>query len=1260
MSNPRDRNLVRQARAATPKARLPALPPVPMTDPALAVFLNAVKERLEVREGSRGNPFEQVVTQRDLQDLGLSGSQVILTPTGAVGGVLVQLPGGNYATISVDAFAEGIRQSKLYQDLIRRLDDPVRFDGYPDEVKRILLNSIAEEAAARGADIQRMEHKIQTETRSLAMRVEEVTASVASAAAGVREVAFASADRDRAVAGQVTQVEARLDDVGGVTVEQAITAVADRATGLEGQYTLKIQAGNKVAGFGLAVTSPTAGAATSAFIINADKFAVVSGSDTITDPANPPTTRIPFGVDASGVYINGQVRINASGATLDSTAKRIQLSSPTTVYKVNAAGTADPTSITVTATLLNGLSGTVNWSVVSGTVSGYPKTGTSVAVPYADISTSQVTLRATVTQSSVTYTSEITLYKAFDGATGSTGATGATGATGPAGAAGANATAYWMTRSAGVIQRLSDGTYSPSGITLNAYSQSGSSAVAAYAGRFKIETTLDDVTYTTAYTSSANQSTYGFDIPPFIKRIRIGLYLAGGTTTLLDEELIPIVEDGDASPVPLLSSGNHILQSDSAGGVASYSAAETTMSVSIGGIDNSSNWSYYVSEVGTGVTYRDSDDTADRTAVGYIDGGLGGKNLLLHTNAFTNAAWTKTNTTVATSTAVVAPTGVPGQVHLISETTATGNHFVEQLVTVTQASPFAVSWLVKDKNRGSVSIEIRDGSTNTLVRVPFNLSSGVFGTQVTDVFGTFLETSAEQLDEGWWLVRLYGSLDGVGSQVRSRLYLQNGASISYAGATANGVYVIGAQLERLVNYATGERATGYTPNGATARTGTAGYFKLVNLSVDSSYAILTAARPGYPLISHRYGLTKAKTGERGSLTGYGTPYGLYLSGTSDTTDPWPSTSTNAYRANRVINNLLTGATLTTDLTTTTHLRLGDTVTLTNSAGTAVQTRYWSGVGWAKPGVIIDGNLLVTGTITGDKIAANEITVGKLKSGVDGSVGTDLTFGLNIQETNTTWYSAVWGLSTSNTKAGVMGVSAATGTPAGPPGVTGIATSTQAYGGGFYSYNGTTQTSKAVLGGNGEAGVFSKGTNNLFVCNGTYSLYNLSGEGKYYIQAGIGPFTAYHEAITLDTPALGDIMCDDQILERESISTVIASVKLSATANERGAIGICSELWADPPTGWGTNDGGGAVDPRPLPAGYTVVHMNAVGEGLINVCGESGDIAKGDLIVTSSTPGKGMKQADDIVRSHTIAKSREAVTFATPGEVKMIACIYLCG
>ena len=74
----------------------------------------------------------------------------------------------------------------------------------------------------------------------------------------------------------------------------------------------------------------------------------------------------------------------------------------------------------------------------------------------------------------------------------------------------------------------------------------------------------------------------------------------------------------------------------------------------------------------------------------------------------------------------------------------------------------------------------------------------------------------------------------------------------------------------------------------------------------------------------------------------------------------------------------------------------------------------------------------------------------------------------------------------------------------------------------------------------------------------------------------------------------------------------------------------------------------------------VCDFNALGEGLISVCGENGNLEIGDYITTSSIPGKGMKQSDDLMRNYTVAKSRENVTFSSPTEVKLVACTYHCG
>lgn len=309
-------------------AKLPALPRVQTNDVQLQRWMQAVAERLEVREGSRGDPDERVVTHREMKTLGLDASQFSVgSAANQAGGVLVQAPNGGFTRIPLDAFSDQLRKTKLYQDLMKRIDDATRFDDVPTQVRSILLTSIAEEAAARGADIRRLEFKQQSDLDSLAYTVESVTASVAGVAAGVRETTYASATANAATAGRVTQVQARLDNfvdgtAGVATIEQKMTTSATRADGLSAQYTLKVGTGNKIAGIGLASATNTAGVGTSAIIFQADKFALVGPSETIADPANPPVSRVPFGYDSgtNTIYINGNVRINAGGQTISTMA----------------------------------------------------------------------------------------------------------------------------------------------------------------------------------------------------------------------------------------------------------------------------------------------------------------------------------------------------------------------------------------------------------------------------------------------------------------------------------------------------------------------------------------------------------------------------------------------------------------------------------------------------------------------------------------------------------------------------------------------------------------------------------------------------------------------------------------------------------------------------------------------------------------------------------------------------------------------------
>lgn len=103
--------------------------------------------------------------------------------------------------------------------------------------------------------------------------------TLSSAQSYVQSYAYSKAATDSAISTQVNQVSARLNSIGGsgVTVEQKFTAQADTNAGLLGQYTVKVDANGYVSGFGLASTSKN-GTPTSEFVVNADKFAVISPS----------------------------------------------------------------------------------------------------------------------------------------------------------------------------------------------------------------------------------------------------------------------------------------------------------------------------------------------------------------------------------------------------------------------------------------------------------------------------------------------------------------------------------------------------------------------------------------------------------------------------------------------------------------------------------------------------------------------------------------------------------------------------------------------------------------------------------------------------------------------------------------------------------------------------------------------------------------------------------------------------------------------
>lgn len=338
---------------------------------------------------------------------------------------------------------------------------------------------------------------------------------------------------------------------------------------------------------------------------------------------------------------------------------------------------------------------------------------------------------------------------------------------------------------------------------------------------------------------------------------------------------------------------------------------------------------------------------------------------------------------------------------------------------------------------------------------------------------------------------------------------------------------------------------------------------------------------------------------------------------------------------------------------------------------------------------INGGKITTGSITADKINVTNLTVENLQTSASGQRVeiTKTTNDLRVYNSAGSLVAQIGGVglgaivkatSSTGTGPGIWGVNIGSA-----PGVYGDSSSGEGVFGqsssgyGVYGLSSSNESIRGVASSSGGSNHAVRGVN----LNGAGSGSNTAGligaaNGYDFYADGAGtnygPFTGTHDALTepTDTFEIGDIVIDQQVIQRNGISSAITLVKTSASANQKAVIGVVCAL----PHAFNNNipavymQGFDEQTGVPIPTPewaidktlYNLMAVNALGEGQINVCGEGGDIQAGDLIVTSSIPGKGMKQSDDVIRAITVAKARESVTFSGPTEVKQIACIYLCG
>ena len=155
-------------------------------------------------------------------------------------------------------------------------------------------------------------------------------------------------------------------------------------------------------------------------------------------------------------------------------------------------------------------------------------------------------------------------------------------------------------------------------------------------------------------------------------------------------------------------------------------------------------------------------------------------NLILQSQDFDNAAWTKADATISANS-VVAPDGTLTADKLV-ESSTTAIHYARQAFTFS-ATAYAFSIYLKAAGRNWA--HILAGSLSCY----FDLSGGVVGTAAGGTTGTI-----NSVGNGWYRCTITGTATAVADFVYVRTASANNTN-NYTGDGYSGIYIWGAQLE---------------------------------------------------------------------------------------------------------------------------------------------------------------------------------------------------------------------------------------------------------------------------------------------------------------------------------------------------------------------------------------------------------------------------------------------------------------------------------
>jgi hypothetical protein len=172
-------------------------------------------------------------------------------------------------------------------------------------------------------------------------------------------------------------------------------------------------------------------------------------------------------------------------------------------------------------------------------------------------------------------------------------------------------------------------------------------------------------------------------------------------------------------------------------------------------------------------------------------------NLLLRSEAFDNAAWTK-NAGSATADQTAAPDG-NSTADFFKEDNTTAQHDLVQVVTAANNQPIAFSVFGKANGRSRIRMMCdKDSGFVDRIHAEFDLTgSGAVSNAANFGTGANAAGAIQKTPNSWFRGALTGQPStSAGTTIRCVAYLETGSNTTiYAGDNASGVYCWGAQIE---------------------------------------------------------------------------------------------------------------------------------------------------------------------------------------------------------------------------------------------------------------------------------------------------------------------------------------------------------------------------------------------------------------------------------------------------------------------------------